>query len=90
MIELASRQALGVAVPALWEIVYAGISGKIAEGIEGYRPGDELPTILSLASEYKVGQSTVKLALFALGRDGWTRGQQGKRTFVADTPPITR
>jgi DNA-binding GntR family transcriptional regulator len=90
VIELARRQALGVAVPAEYERVYDGVSQKIAEGVEGYHPKDRLPTIRSLATEYDVSQTTVKIALTLLGRDGWTRGVQGKGTFVADAPPITQ
>jgi DNA-binding GntR family transcriptional regulator len=88
VIELARRQALGVAMPSDWERVHDGISGKIASGAEGYAPGNRLPTIAGLAAEYATSQTTVKLALTLLGREGWTRGHQGKATFVADHPPI--
>lgn len=74
-------------MPAEYERVYAGISQKITERVEGYHPGNQLPTILQLAAEYQVAQTTVKTALTLLGRDGWTRGVQGKGTFVADHPP---
>jgi GntR family transcriptional regulator len=88
VIELARRQALGVAMPAEYERVYAGVSKKITDGVEGYRPGDRLPTIEQLRVEFGVAATTVKTALTLLGRDGWTRGVQGKGTFVADNPPI--
>lgn len=90
MIELARRQAQGVVMPSDYERVYAGIAGKITQGVDGYQPGKRLPTIAALGAEYDVSQTTVKLALTLLGRDGWTRGHQGKGTFVADDPPITR
>jgi GntR family transcriptional regulator len=90
VIELARRQALGVVVPAEYERVYAGVVQKISEGSPGYLPKDRLPTIAQLADEYDVSQTTTKTALTLLGRDGWTRGVQGKGTFVADDPPITR
>jgi GntR family transcriptional regulator len=89
VIELASRQALGVAVPAEYERVYDGVSQKIAEGVDGYHPKERLPTIRELAVEYDVSQTTVKTALTLLGRDGWTRGVQGKGTFVAADPPLS-
>lgn len=89
MIELARRQALGVAMPSDWERVHDGISGKIESGEAGYAPGDRLPTIRSLAAEYGTSQTTVKLALTLLGREGWTRGHQGKATFVSDNPPVS-
>lgn len=88
MIELAGRQAQGVLMPSDWERVYDGVRQKIIDGDAGYEPGDRLPTIAALASEYRTSQTTVKLGLFALGRDGWTRGHQGKGTFVTDNPPI--
>lgn len=87
MIELARRQALGVVVPAEYERVYAGVVRKITGRAEGYHPGDRLPTIAQLADEYDVSQTTTKTALTLLGRDGWTRGVQGKGTFVAADPP---
>lgn len=75
-------------MPAEYERVYAGVARKIAEGRRGYLPGDKLPTIEQLADEYRLSQTTVKTALTLLGREGWTRGVQGKGTFVADNPPI--
>lgn len=83
-------------MPAEYERVYAGIAKKITDGVEGYRPGDpndpnkppdRLPTIEQLRVEYGVSATTVKTALALLGRDGWTRGIQGKGTFVATNPP---
>lgn len=88
MIELARRQALGEAMPSDYERVYAGVSQKITEKVDGYLPGDRLPTIALLAVEYGTSETTVKFALNLLGRDGWTHGRQGKGTFVADIPPI--
>lgn len=73
-------------MPAYYERVYAGISQKIADRVEGYHPGDKLPTIAQLADEYAASQTVVKTALTLLGRDGWTHGVQGKGTFVADRP----
>lgn len=77
-------------MPAEYERVYAGVVEKIAERAEGYQPGDRLPTINALADEYAVSATTTKTALTLLGRDGWTRGVQGKGTFVAEQPPVTR
>lgn len=87
MIELARRQALGVAMPSDYERVYTGVSEKITQRMDGYRPGDRLPSIVELAAQFETSQTTVKIALNLLGRDGWTRGHQGKGTFVADSPP---
>lgn len=74
-------------MPAEFKRVYDGVSQRIAEGVEGYHPKEKLPTIRELAAEFDVSQSTVKIALTLLGRDGWTRGVQGKGTFVANEPP---
>lgn len=75
-------------MPAEYERVYAGVTTKIIKGVDGYHPGDRLPTIEQLRVEYRVAATTVKTALTLLGRDGWTRGVQGKGTFVADNPPV--
>lgn len=76
-------------MPAEYERVYAGVAKRITDGVEGYHPGDRLPTIEQLRVEYGgIAATTVKTALTLLGRDGWTRGVQGKGTFVADEPPI--
>lgn len=71
-----------------WERVHAGISEKIAKREPGYLPTEKLPTITQLAEQYGTSETTVKLALTLLGREGWTRGHQGKGTFVADDPPV--
>lgn len=85
MIELVGRQAGRFTVPAKYQLVYDAIADSIRTGQR--KPGERLPSIRELAEELKAGQSTVKTALNLLGRDGWTRGQQGEATFVADAPP---
>lgn len=85
MVILASRQAGSTTVPAKYERAYDAIADRIRTG--QYKPGDKLPSIRDLAAELDVGQSTLKSALVLLGRDGWTRGQQGDGTYVADSPP---
>lgn len=75
-------------MPSDWERVRAGIAEKITKGEPGYLPGERIPTIGRLADEYGTSDTTVKLALTVLGREGWTRGHQGKGTFVADEPPV--
>lgn len=86
MVILASRQATGSIVPAKYQYAYDEVVARVRDG--RWPPGHKLPTIRDLAAELGVGQSTLKIALTLLGRDGWTRGQQGDGTYVADTPPI--
>lgn len=74
-------------MPAEYQRVYDEIAEKIRSRAAGYLPGDRLHTIEQLRLEYEVSATTMKTALTLLGRDGWTRGIQGKGTFVAAQPP---
>jgi DNA-binding GntR family transcriptional regulator len=74
-------------VPAEYERVYESVVARIRSG--EWQPGAKLPSISAMAGLFDTSQTTVKSALMLLGRDGWTRGQQGKATYVADAPPIT-
>jgi len=73
-------------VPAEYVRVYESVVARIRSG--EWPPGHQLPSIARLADELDTSQTTVKSALMLLGRDGWTRGQQGKATYVADHPPV--
>lgn len=83
---MAGRQAGSVTVPAEYERVYESVVARIRSG--EWTPSQRLPSIAAMAAEFGTSQTTMKSALLLLGRDGWTRGQQGKATFVADSPPI--
>jgi len=83
---LAGRQAGSFAVPAEYIRVYESVVARIRSG--EWPPGHPLPSISKLAEELDTSQTTVKSALMLLGRDGWTRGQQGKATYVAADPPL--
>jgi DNA-binding GntR family transcriptional regulator len=61
-----------------FERVIAGLAARIAAG----KPGDRLPSIVALAREYRVGQTTVKDALRILKREGAIRTHPGKGTFI--------
>jgi len=50
------------------------------------KPGQPLPSIVKLAELYETSQTSVKDALRILHREGWTRGQQGKGTYVVGVP----
>jgi GntR family transcriptional regulator len=82
---MAGRQAGSFAVPAEYLRVYDSVVAMIRAS--EWKPGERLPSIAALAQQFDTSQTTVKSALVLLGRDGWTRGQQGKATFVADRPP---
>ena len=72
-------------MPAEYVRVYESVVARIRSG--EWAPGAPLPSISAMATLFATSQTTVKSALVLLGRDGWTRGQQGKATYVADAPP---
>lgn len=48
------------------------------------KPGDRLPTVRQLASALGVSVTTVTAAFRWLAEEGWTRGEIGRGTFVAE------
>jgi DNA-binding FadR family transcriptional regulator len=69
---------------AEYERVIEAIQEQITSG--QLQPGDRLPSIAKLAEQYETSRTTVKDALRILHRERWTRGQQGKATFVVGVP----
>jgi len=57
------------------------IRGQVQRG--ELRPGERLPSILSLSGEYGMSQVTVKKALRVLRDEGLIEGVAGYGTFVA-------
>lgn len=51
--------------------------------------GDQLPTETQLAERFDIGRHSVRRALEALAREGKISIEQGRGTFVADTPRLT-
>jgi GntR family phosphonate transport system transcriptional regulator len=51
--------------------------------------GDQLPTETELADRFEVGRHSVRRALEALARDGKISIEQGRGTFVSETPRLT-
>ncbi|MCG7405966.1 FadR family transcriptional regulator [Paenibacillus sp. ACRRX] len=51
-----------------------------------YAPGDRLPSVESLASQYQVGRSTIREALSALKAMGWLDIRHGGGTFAKRQP----
>jgi GntR family transcriptional regulator/MocR family aminotransferase len=64
---------------------YEQIADAVCQAIrEGrLKPGDRLPTIRRLTSELGVSLTTATAAFKLLAKDGWTRGEVGRGTFVA-------
>lgn len=48
------------------------------------KPGDRLPTVRQLAAELGVSLTTITAAFKRLADGGWTRGEIGRGTFVAE------
>lgn len=71
----------------LWAIIRDTIIDDIRAG--RLSSGDQLPTETQLADRFDVGRHSVRRALEALARDGKISIEQGRGTFVAETPRLT-
>src|SRR4051794_18920317 len=65
---------------------YEQIANAVSQAIRSgqIKPGDRLPTVRRLASELGVSLTTVTAAFKSLAETGWTRGEIGRGTFVAE------
>lgn len=65
---------------------YEQIADAFCQAIEAgqLRPNERLPTVRGLASELNVSLKTVAAAYKSLTQQGWTRGEIGRGTFVAE------
>src|SRR6516225_12503474 len=65
---------------------YEQIAGALCQAIRSgqLKPGDRLPTLRRLASDLEVSLTTVTAAFKSLAENGWTRGEIGRGTFVAE------
>jgi GntR family transcriptional regulator len=61
------------------------IQERIASGL--IKPGDQLPTVRSLALELRVNFNTVARAYRILDETGTISTQQGRGTYVMNIPP---
>lgn len=70
---------------------WANIRDEISNDIRAGRlsAGDQLPTETHLADRFKIGRHSVRRALEALAREGKISIEQGRGTFVAETPRLT-
>lgn len=71
-------------VPLGVQLAWA-LKERIASGALG--PGDRLPSVRDLAAEAGVNVNTVRAVYARLERDGLTRSEQGRGTFVASASP---
>ena len=79
-LSIASLKAEGA--PPRYEQIASALCQAIRSG--QLRPGDRLPTLRRLASDLEVSLTTVTAAFKSLAEDGWTRGEVGRGTFVAE------
>ena len=70
-----------------WTIIRDTLSDDIRSGRLSL--GDQLPTETQLADRFEIGRHSVRRALEALAREGKISIEQGRGTFVADTPRLT-
>jgi GntR family transcriptional regulator len=65
-----------------WEQLAGILRGRIDDG--ELRPGDRIPSVVSLAQEYDLAPGTVRKALTQLQREGLVESRVGWGTFVAE------
>ncbi|MFE1071010.1 GntR family transcriptional regulator [Streptomyces sp. NPDC058783] len=63
---------------------------RITAGADGYRPGDQLPTLPDLSAAYSVSEPTVRQALRTLREEGLIETRARAGTRVRERPPIHR
>ena len=63
------------------------LAQDIQEGVLG--PGDRLPTEPQLAARFAAGRHSVRRAVEALAKEGKLSIEQGRGTFVEETPRLT-
>jgi DNA-binding LacI/PurR family transcriptional regulator len=71
--------------------LHTQLSAALREQIRSgsLRPGTQLPTELTLATEHGVSRGTVRQAMDTLVREGYVERIQGRGTFVRVPPPDT-
>jgi GntR family transcriptional regulator len=63
-----------------WEVLAEQLAGEIEAG--RYKPGDQLPTVETLQTEYNLSNITVRTAVTELRQRGLIRTEQGSGMFV--------
>lgn len=69
----------------LWRQIAGEIIRRIKDGT--YPPGSRVPSTLEIAQEFGVVNATAAKAMRHVREQGWTRGEVGLGTFVADPLP---
>jgi GntR family transcriptional regulator len=69
--------------------IYMQVVDQIKEMIAGgqLQPGDQLPTVRSLALDLRVNFNTVARAYRILDETGFISTQQGRGTYILEMPP---
>lgn len=66
----------------LWVQLKARLAYLISSGF--YEPGEQLPTVRSLASDISINYNTVNKAYLALKSEGYIESTRGRGAFVRD------
>jgi DNA-binding GntR family transcriptional regulator len=65
---------------AMWPQIAAVIIQRIKDGT--YPPGSKVPSVVQIAAEFGVVNSTAQRAMEAVRAEGLTRSEKGMGTFV--------
>ncbi|WP_324783081.1 winged helix-turn-helix domain-containing protein [Streptomyces sp. H51] len=65
---------------AAWPQIRDVILGRIKDGT--YPPGSKVPSVIQVATEFGVANSTAQRAMDAVRAQGLTRSEKGIGTFV--------
>lgn len=71
-------------IPKTVEQIVEIITSRIAKGVDGYKPGDRLPTYPQLAEELPASVATVGRAIRELREAGLLVGVRGEGVWVAE------
>lgn len=70
-----------------WTTIKSALERDILDGT--LKPGDQLPTEPDLVARFGAGRHSVRRAVAALAKDGKVSVEQGRGTFVENTPLLT-
>ncbi|MGO4753204.1 GntR family transcriptional regulator [Streptomyces sp. 2MCAF27] len=67
---------------AMWPQIAAEIIRRIKDGT--YPPGSKVPSVVQIAAEFEVVNSTAQRAMEAVRAEGLTRSERGMGTYVLE------